>query len=92
MKLMCVYNGWLIRTRNIKSLSFIFCFKTLRFFLHTGNRPTFTNLGTSVTFLDDTGPNTLLYTVTSTDLDSSDVLTMTMTTSTTSFTFDTTTG
>ncbi|XP_052706998.1 cadherin-23-like [Crassostrea angulata] len=60
--------------------------------LDPGNSPSFTNLGTSVTFLDDTAPNSLLYTVTSTDLDSSDILTMTMTTSTTSFTFDTTTG
>ncbi|XP_078337333.1 uncharacterized protein LOC111138019 [Crassostrea virginica] len=60
--------------------------------LDPGNKPAFSNLDASVSFKDDTALNSLLYTVTATDADTSDVITVTMTTSTTAYSFDATTG
>ena len=57
-----------------------------------GNTPAFSNLDASVSFKDDTAINSLMYTVTATDADTTDVITVTMTTSTTAFSFDATSG
>ncbi|XP_062601137.1 protocadherin Fat 4-like [Saccostrea cucullata] len=60
--------------------------------LDPGNKPSLTNLDNSMSFPDDTAVNTLIYTVTSTDSDTTDVITTVMKTSSSYFTFDPTTG
>ncbi|XP_061190353.1 cadherin EGF LAG seven-pass G-type receptor 2-like [Saccostrea echinata] len=60
--------------------------------LDPGNRPSLSNLDNSLSFLDDTAVNTLIYTITATDSDTSDVITTEMTTLSSYFTFDQSTG
>lgn len=57
-----------------------------------GNTPTFSNLGQTVTFPDSTTANTLMYTVSASDNDPLDTLTVAMTTTTSSFSFDAISG
>ncbi|XP_061179511.1 protocadherin-like wing polarity protein stan, partial [Saccostrea echinata] len=57
-----------------------------------GNSPTLSNLDSTVTFPDSTAANTLMFTVTWSDNDPLDILTVVMTTTTSSFSFDTTNG
>lgn len=57
-----------------------------------GNTPTLPNLDQTVTFADSTAANTLMYTVTSSDNDPLDTLTVSMTTTTSSFSFDAVSG
>ena len=58
----------------------------------SGNSPTFSNLGSTVTFPDSTTANSLMFTVAWTDDDPLDILTVAMTTTTSSFTFNTVSG
>lgn len=61
-------------------------------FFKLGNTPTFSNLGQTVTFPDSTAANTLMYTVSASDNDPLDTLTVAMTTTTSSFSFDAISG
>lgn len=61
-------------------------------FIFLGNTPTLPNLDQTVTFADSTAANTLMYTVSSSDNDPLDTLTVSMTTTTSSFSFDAVSG
>lgn len=61
-------------------------------FILLGNTPTLPNLDQTVTFPDSTAANTLMYTVTSSDNDPLDTLTVSMTTTTSLFSFDAVSG
>lgn len=61
-------------------------------FIFLGNTPTLPNLDQTVTFADSTAANTLMYTVSSSDNDPLDTLTVSMTTTSSSFSFDAVSG